>query len=1184
MRRFFFILALVVVVSPIWSAPGATHQQSATLLLEAAESTAAAGQAPSVAGRSSGVAGYYRFPDIHGDTIIFAAEGDLWITTAAGGVARRITTHPSEETDPVISPDGTTLAFTARYEGPAELYTMPLAGGVPTRQTYESDSSVGTTWTPDGKLVYTTGYYATLPVPQLVALDLADHTRRRIPLSTASEATYDDSGDTLFFVRPAFHNNVTRRYVGGTARDVWKFSAGSVEAIELTGDYEGESHSPMYWDGRVYFVTDRDGTMNVWSMDTNGGDLRQHTEHSGWDLREPELSDGRIVYQLGADLWLHDIAADTSRLIPITLASDFDQLREKWENDPLQYLTSAHLHPEGDSVVLTARGRVFVAPVGSGRLVRAVNDEGVRYRDAVFMPDGESLAGLSDASGEFEWVRIPANGIGEPTPLSANGSVLRFAGTPSPNGQWIAFDDMNRDLSLLDVETGATRVISENREGIGDMAWSPDSRWLAYSMTAMNSFRQIKLYNVDTDTTTTVTSDRTNSSSVAWDPKGDFLYFVSDRNLRSSVSSPWGARAPEPYFADPIKIYEVALRRGLRSPFRPDDELAGDEDRGNGRSGRRSGSGNATEAGGDGAGSAGAAQGEETAAPAVEPVDIDLDGIERRVREVPVEPGNYSGLQVNVDAIFYISRQAGGGFGGGRGGGGGTDLMALPFDSEDHEPVTVVEGIRSAEMSLDGDKILVRRGNNFYVIDARAQAVGNRIADAQVDLEGWAFPMDVREDWRQIVVDAWRMERDYFYDPGMHGVDWDGALQKYLPLVDRVTTRTELSDLIGRFVGELSALHTSVRGGDVRTGDDSVSVPSLGARIFRAPDLGGYRIDYIYRSDPDYPDEMSPLADPYLAIDEGDVITAINGIATLDVADIGALLRNQGGRQVLLTLRPHATGDAGGAGAASDAAEATAGDGSGGGDAATRDVIVVPINNERNLRYSDWEYTRRLAVEERGEGRIGYVHLRAMGGNDITAWYRQFYPVFNREGLIIDVRRNNGGNIDSFILEKLMRRAWMYWQERVGQPTWNMQFAFRGHMVIVVDQNTASDGEAIAEGFRRLGLGTVIGMRTWGGEVWLGSSNRLTDNGLARAPSMGVYGEDRDWLIEQIGVIPDIIVDNPPHATFGGADAQLDTAIDYLLDKIATEPVPVPDPPAYPNLRFDYRRNREQGGRGGTGR
>jgi tricorn protease len=363
-------------------------------------------------------------------------------------------------------------------------------------------------------------------------------------------------------------------------------------------------------------------------------------------------------------------------------------------------------------------------------------------------------------------------------------------------------------------------------------------------------------------------------------------------------------------------------------------------------------------------------------------------------------------------------------------------------------------------------------------------------------------------------------------------------------LVDRVTTRDELSDLIGRVVGELSALHTSVRGGDLRTGDDNVQVASLGARLVRDPDQGGYRIDYIYTSDPDYPDEMSPLSDPDLEIAEGDIILAVNGQDVLSQWDIAALLRNQT-RAVRLRVRSGQGGEA-------------------------REIMVTPTTNERGIRYSDWEYTRRLKVEEEGDGQIGYLHLRAMGSGNITEFYRNFYPVFNRQGLIIDVRRNSGGNIDSIILEQLMRQAWMYWKNRTREPYWNMQYAFRGHMVVLVDQNTASDGEAFADGFRRLGLGTTIGMRTWGGEIWLSSSNRLSDGGLARAPMMGVYGPEGEWLIEQIGFVPDIEVDNLPHATFNGGDAQLDAAIEFLKQKIAEDPRPVPPPPAYPNRGFRY--------------
>jgi tricorn protease len=454
----------------------------------------------------------------------------------------------------------------------------------------------------------------------------------------------------------------------------------------------------------------------------------------------------------------------------------------------------------------------------------------------------------------------------------------------------------------------------------------------------------------------------------------------------------------------------------------------------------------------------------------------------------------------------------------------------------------VVDQIRSAQLSMNGKKILVRKGTNLHVIDAKATKVAN-INDSRVDLTGWTFPIDTRDDFRQIFVDAWRLERDWFYDPKMHGVDYKATLDKYLPLVKRITTRAELSDLIGWAVGELSALHTSVGGGDLRRGEDNVAVATLGARLFRDPAKGGYRIDYIYQSDPEYPAQRAALADPELNVKAGDVILSVNGTRTLDVEDIGALLRNQVGKQVLLTVVN-------------------------GGE--PRDIVVTPTGNESALRYADWEYTRRLETEKKGNNAIGYVHLRAMGGGDINQFYREFTPVFNRQGLILDMRNNRGGNIDSWVLEMLMRKPWMYWQDRVGEPYWNMQGAFRGHMVMLVDHETASDGEAVAEGFRRLGLGPVIGVRTWGGEIWLSGNNTLSDGGVARAPMSGVYGAEGKWLIEQEGVIPDIVVDNLPHATFSGQDAQLDAAIAYLKKKIAEDPRPVPKPPAYPKRVFKY--------------
>ena len=693
--------------------------------------------------------GYYRQPALHGETLVFVAEGDLWKISAEGGVATRLTSHPGDESQPAMSPDGRTLAFVARYEGPTELYTMPLAGGLPTRRTYGSGSVSVSGWTPDGRILYSTDLHSTLPNWQLLTLDIADAeisgVSRLLPLAQAADGWYSDDGRTLFFTRLRFQGSRTKRYKGGTAQNIWSFSEGDTEAVPLTPDYAGTSKRPMYWRGRIYFASDRDGTMNLWSMTPDGGDLRQHTRHVGWDVSSPNLHEGRIAYQLGADLRVYDVAQGHDRPVPVTLDSDLDQMRENWIEKPMDYLTSAHVSPDGDRVVLTARGRVFVAPHRQGRLVEATRNEGVRYRDARFMPDGQGLLALSDESGEVELWHLPANGVGSGEQLTHDGEVLRWEGFPSPDGERIAHHDKNQRLYLYDVKQKTDRLIDENAIGdFFDLAWSPDGKWLAYGTSAGNLFSRIKLYGVESGESTPVTSDRFGSYDPAWSPDGKWLYLLSDRDLSSIVGSPWGNYQPEPYLDKTTRIYHLALQKGLRSPFAPRDELHEEEE---GKEEEKEGKGD--EKNNDKKGK----KKDKSEEPPVK-VEIDFEGIEARLQVTPVSPGNYSGLQVTEDAMFWISRRASE---------PERSLSGVAIVRDDLEVKTVVADIRGYEISADGKKLLVRKKDDLYIIDAKPEE-GRPGQEEGQPLPLEALGRAAQEEWRQMFVEAWRLERDYFYD------------------------------------------------------------------------------------------------------------------------------------------------------------------------------------------------------------------------------------------------------------------------------------------------------------------------------------------------------------------------------------------------------------------------------------
>lgn len=1053
--------------------------------------------------------GYYRFPAIHNTTIVFTAEGDLWKYDLNTGNTLRLTTSHGVESHASISPDGKLVAFVGQYEGPSEVYVMPIDGGTPKRLTWEEGTPIIYQWTKDGRIVYSTGSYSTIPNAQLIILDPATQQTEKVQLSQADQSTFDEEG-IMYFTRLRDQGSHTKRYKGGTAQNIWKFD-GKYEALPLTSDYPGTSKDPMYYNGRIYFLSDRDGTMNIWSMDTDGSGVKQHTDSKGWDLADADMDGDKIVCQKGADILLYNIASDNSEILDISLVSDFDQRRVQWIDDPKSKITSVELSYKGDQVVITSRGRVFSVPPEAYRWSEVTRKYGIRYKNATYLNVKNDIIMLSDESGEFELWKADNYGFNAPEQITHGSTNLIENFAASPDGEYIVFNEKDNKLKLYTSSKKMVSTIAENDFGYsGPFAWSPDSRWMAYTDIADNQLSYLRLYDVRTGSSYRITDDRFSSYHPCFSLDGKWLYFISDRTFSTMVRSPWGERQPEPYYDRTANIYALSLTTEGKFPLSEANELNPAVQDTTKKTADRSGD-----------------VGANIKSPSTV---VETDGLSRRLYVVPGKSANIRDFGIADQWLYWSEYDPGD---------NKTDLKALKIErKKEYEPVEIATDIISFSISGNGKKIIIRDRNNLVVHNADGTKPDAK--KSGITLSKWAFTIDPMEDWTQMFIDAWRMERDYFYDRNMHGVDWKAVYDQYKPLVSRVTDRYELDDVLAQMISELSALHMFVRGGDKRNSEDNYSNGYLGARLERDDSKGGYVIEHIYRNDPEIPENLSPLGKPGLRIKEGDIILAVNGINTLSVPHINQLLINKADVQVRLKLKSY--------------------------DGKAYDEIVEPVSagSFSGLRYGEWEYSRRMMVDSMSSSKIGYLHLRAMSGSDYDDFVKNFYPAITKEGIIIDVRHNRGGNIDSWILEKLIRKAWFYWAPRVGMQTPNMQFAYPGHLVVLMDENTASDGEAFSEGFRRLGLGKLIGTRTWGGEIWLSQGNRLVDNGIATAAETGVYSLQGEWLIEGWGVEPDITVDNLPHESYLGKDAQLKAGVEHLLRLIKEEPVIIPPIPKYP--------------------
>ena len=1080
-----------------------------------------------------------RFPDIHGDRVVFSYAGDLWFASTAGGQATRLTAHPGLELFPRFSPDGSQIAFTGQYDGDEQVYVIPAAGGVPRQLTYYPargplaprwgyDNQVYD-WAPDGRAVLfrSLRYSTDLSDSRLFLADVEGGLP--VPLAMPESGAGDLSPDgTRVVYSPLFRDFRTwKRYEGGWAQELYIFDR-ETHVVERVTTHRRADRDPMWIGNAIYFTSDRTGTLNLYSYDLGSREIMQLTDSRTWDVRWPG-DDGadRIVYELNGELEIYSIAAGTSQPIPITVPDDGLAMRPA-RVSAARLIEDAELSPKGERALLVARGDVFTAPIENGPVRNLTRSSSAHDKWARWSPDGRRIAFVSDASGEDEIYLVAQDGSGEPEQLTSGGQGMRYAPEWSPAGTHLASSDKDGRLIVVDIETREViEVADEPRGPLRDYTWSPNGGYLAFSMTDPTEFSSIWVWSLAERRLHRITDEYFHEWNPAWDPDGEFLYYLSDRRFAPQLGSfEWN------YLVDrETGVYALALRTDVGHPLPPEsDEVelaeAGDDD--------AAGEGDADEgAGGEGEGEAGEAGDEEAADGADEdgnePIVIHFDGLAKRVARLPMTFDNYFGLSAVSGGVLVI-----------RGGpsyyGRRSDVRAAlrRFTFEDRETDTIARRIGGYAVSRDGEHVLVREGRNWKVYPAAG-------GDARtVSTAGLMVDREPREEWAQIFDEVWRRFRDFFYVENMHGYDWEALRDRYRPLLAHVAHRSDLNYVIGEMVAELNVSHAYISGGDWETPDrPEVALPGAVFELDR--DAGRYRISEIFSGHNEEPQYRAPLTEIGVDARVGDYVLAIDGEDLAGADNPYRLLRHRADRPVSLTLndQPAAEG--------------------------AREVVFNPVTQERRLRYLTEVEANRRKVSEMTDGRVGYLHVPDMGADGIQEFIKWFYGQIRKEGLVIDVRGNGGGNVSQMLIERLGRTVLgTRFSRTYDTPGTYPATAFHGHLVCILDEDSASDGDIFPYRFREAGLGPLIGKRSWGGVIGITNHGPLLDGGSVNVPQFGTNAVDGSWVVENVGVEPDIEVDNDPQSVIAGRDPQLERAVEEVLRMIRENPKSLPARPAPP--------------------
>ncbi len=1092
-------------------------------------------------------AGMLRYPDVSASHVAFVYANDIWIAPRTGGVATPLASPPGSEQFPRFSADGKTIAFVGNYDGNRDLYTISIDGGVPVRVTHHPAAETLCDWTPDGRLLFFYNGQAGLQRQvQLFTTAAAGGLPEQLPVPYGAFGSISPDGAWLAYTPHTIDFRTWKRYRGGMATDIWLFNLKDHSSKRIT-EFDGTDSLPM-WNGKtVYYLSDEGPShkLNIWAYDTASAKREQITRFDEFDVKWPSIGPGpagkgELIFQYGSELRLLDLATRQPTTLQIIIPGDRPRIRPR-QVETNGLIASWDISPTGKRAIVEARGDVYTIPAQKGSPRNLTRTTGVAERDPVWSPDGKWIAYFSDASGEYELYLAPGDETGaakrvttsDPKAYDQPFDKLDRAALPSyyrtmkrfsPDSKKLVFGDIAGALYLHDVDTGQTRRFDVDPwAGSPGVSWSHDSNWVAYSKGGENRQSAIWLYRVDTDELHQVTSGVFNDTWPVFDRKGDFLYFASSREFSSPMYEDLGTSF---IYADLDHLYAVPLRKDVKSPYLPksDEEEPKKEEA---KSDAASQPATATVSAP--ASSAPASSGPASSAEAdKKPLVIDLDGFERRAVELPMRRGNFSQLAVNHDGkLLYVRQPA-------RGGGGGAAIKLFDVNDEKKEEKTVLDGAGFFVMSSDGKKILTRVGGATAIVDAGP----DQKMDKPMSLAGMSATIDAREEWRQIFTDAWRIMRDYFYVPNMHGLDWPKLREQYAAMLPDCVCREDVSYIIAELISELNVGHAYLAGqGDVES-QPSQSVGMLGCDFALAD--GAYRITKIQEGGAWDADARGPLSQPGVDVKEGDYLLAVNGVALDTRKDPWAAFQGLAGRTVTLTVSEHPQLD----------------------DKARR-VVVDLMGGEADVRYRAWVESKRKYVADRTDGKVGYVYVPNTGIQGQNELFRQFYGQVDKAALIIDERWNGGGQIPTRFIELLNRPVTNYWARRHGNDwTWPPD-SMQGPKCMLINGLAGSGGDMFPWLFRYNKIGKLIGMRTWGGLVGISGNPGLIDGGSITVPTFGFYETDGTWGVEGHGIDPDIeVIDDPARMTDGG-DPQLDAAITLMLDEIKAHPyVPAKRPPA----------------------